>query len=70
LDREEIYEQRNEKLAKFMKYFGLVMAVFYVMLGLLFIYFPIIEGITNTIKYFLSTMLIVYGAFRFYRAIK
>ena len=70
LDREEIQIQRSEKIARLLKIFGVVMAFFYVLIGIIILYFPVIEGISDTVKYLLCTLLISYGIFRFYRAIK
>ncbi len=70
LDREEIKEQREEKVARFLKYFGVIMAIFYVMMGVAILYFPIIENLPNTMRYLVSLLFILYGIFRFYRILK
>jgi hypothetical protein len=70
LDREEIKEQREEKVARFLKYFGVIMAIFYAMMGLAILYFPIIENLPNAMRYLVSLLFILYGIFRFYRIVK
>jgi len=70
LDRDEIIEKRNQKVAIYLKYFGVVMAIFYIVLGTAFLFFPLIENTTPTIRYMVSVLLMLYGLFRFYRIVK
>lgn len=70
LDRETIRTQRNEKVARYLKYFGVIMAIFYFTLGLSFVFFPFIEGLSVTMRYAVCTLFILYGIFRLYRSLK
>jgi len=70
LDREDFREEQNQKANSFLNYFGIIMAVFYVILGIAFLFFPIIENLSGSMKTGISALLIIYGLFRFYRIIK
>jgi uncharacterized membrane protein HdeD (DUF308 family) len=70
LDREEQIEERNKKVAKFLRYFGVIMAIFYLVAGIAILNFPIIDALPDTMRYLVSGLFILYGIFRFYRALK
>ncbi|MBC7382419.1 MAG: hypothetical protein H7296_05410 [Bacteroidia bacterium] len=67
---EEIREQRKNKVAGVFKYFSLIMGAFYILMGIIFYFSPFIEQISTGMKLIICLMLIVYGVFRLYRAIK
>ena len=70
LDREEIVEKRNQKVAKYLNYFGVIMAIFYLTIGVVFFFIKIIETLTQQEHYFVGGAFICYGIFRLYRVIK
>jgi hypothetical protein len=67
---DEIREDRNDKVAGIFKYFSLVMGVFYMAMGIIFYYFPLLENMDSWAKIGVSSLLFLYGIFRFWRALK
>lgn len=67
VNTEGIREERNKKVAGLMKYFGISMSLFYIMISVLVSFTGLFEGIHATTKYLFSAMLFIYGCFRFYR---
>jgi hypothetical protein len=67
---EEYREKNQEKVTSIFKYFSSIMGVFYMVLAVVFFYFPLIENMDTWAKISISVMLFVYGAFRLWRAIK
>lgn len=60
-------QDREDKVAMMLKYFGVIMAIFYFTMGAAVLFLPLFEGIDTTIRYIFAAMLIIYGAFRLYR---
>ena len=60
-------QNREEKVAMILKYFGVIMAIFYFIMGTALCVMPLFDGLETTIRYCFAAMLIVYGAFRLYR---
>lgn len=63
-------QKREQKVAMILKYFGVIMAIFYFTMGAAVLFLPLFEGIDTTIRYIFAAMLLVYGAFRLYRIFK
>lgn len=70
LDREEIIERRDKKVAGYLHYFGIIMAIFYFIIGIVFFVMHVMENLSQNMHYFVGTAFVCYGIFRFYRAIK
>lgn len=69
MNLEEIRADREKKIARSLTYFGVIMAIFYFVLGLSFMLMPLFEYLGN-MRYLLGTLLVAYGCFRFYRLVK
>jgi len=67
---DKIRAERDTKIARLLRYFGVIMAIFYFVMGLAFMLLPIFNTLDSTTRYVVSTMLIVYGSFRLYRIVK
>ena len=67
---DEIREERSQKVAGIFKYFSLIMGTFYLLIGLAFYFFPIIPDMDAWAKIGASSLLILYGIFRLWRALK
>jgi hypothetical protein len=63
-------QDRETKVAMILKYFGVIMAIFYFTMGAAVLFLPLFNGIDTTIRYIFAAMLVIYGAFRLYRIIK
>jgi amino acid permease len=63
-------QDRESKVAMMLKYFGIIMAIFYFTMGAGVLFLPLFGGIDTTIRYIFAAMLIIYGAFRLYRIFK
>jgi len=70
LDREELSIKRHQKIAGLLKYFRLIMAIFYLVMGISIAFLPLFADISSTTRYVFGVMLICYGIFRFYRQLK
>jgi hypothetical protein len=57
----------QKKIAKVVRYFGIIMAIFYFMLGLTVAFYPLFKNIELSTRYGISLLLILYGCYRFYR---
>lgn len=67
---EQIRADRDKKIAKLLGYFGVIMAIFYFVMGLAFLVLPQFVAYAGEIRYAVAPLLIVYGCFRVYRLIK
>lgn len=67
---EKIRAERDNKIARLLRSFGVIMAIFYFVMGLSFIVMPLFDGIPSLNRYGISTLLILYGCFRLYRFFK
>lgn len=67
---EELREKRQEKVSSVFKYFSSIMGVFYMVLAIVFYYFPLMENMDTWAKMGISILLFVYGAFRLWRALR
>lgn len=63
-------QNREQKVAMILKYFGVIMAIFYFTMGAGVLFLPLFESIDPTIRYIFAAMLLIYGAFRLYRIFK
>lgn len=52
------------------KYFGLIMAIFYFVMGIGILVLPYFDSVTNSARYLVAAMLVVYGIIRFIRKLK
>jgi uncharacterized membrane protein HdeD (DUF308 family) len=66
---DEIRAERDNKIARLLRYFGVIMAIFYFVMGLSFMFLPLFSSLTNTTRYAVAILLVVYGIFRMYRLI-
>jgi hypothetical protein len=60
-------QDRESKVAMMLKYFGIIMAIFYFTMGAAVLILPFFESIDTTTRYIFAAMLFIYGAFRLYR---
>lgn len=60
-------QDRNTKVAMILKYAGVIMAIFYLLLGIGVMALPLFKAIEPTFRYIFAAMLLSYGAFRAYR---
>lgn len=68
---EQNKENREKKVGNVLKYFNLIMGVFYVVAGLLiYFYPPNALQVSNNTKLVICFALVLYGSFRVYRIIK
>lgn len=63
-------QDRDEKVAMILKYFGVIMAIFYFIMGAAVLILPLFSGIESSIRYIFAAMLFIYAAFRVYRIFK
>ncbi|MES2558945.1 MAG: hypothetical protein V4590_04355 [Bacteroidota bacterium] len=63
-------QDRESKVAMILKYFGVIMAIFYFTMAVAIVIMPMFASIDTTIRYIFAAMLFLYGAFRLYRLIK
>lgn len=66
----KIRAERDNKIARLLRSFGVIMAIFYFVMGLSFIVMPLFDGIPSLNKYSISILLMLYGCFRLYRFFK
>lgn len=66
---EQIRADRDKKIARLLRYFGVIMAIFYFVMGISFMVMPWFAYL-GQMRYVIGTLLIVYGCFRFYRLMK
>lgn len=62
--------KRDFKIARLLSSFGVIMAIFYFVMGVTFIVFPLFDSIPSINRYSISVLLILYGCFRLYRFFK
>lgn len=67
---DEIRAERDDKIAKLLRFFGVIMAIFYVVMGLVFLYFPWFGNLPTYTRIAVAILLLTYGVFRFVRLIK
>lgn len=67
---EDNRQNRDEKVAMILKYFGVIMAIFYFTMGAAVLLLPFFAALDNTIRYIFAAMLLIYGVFRLYRIFK
>ena len=67
---EQLRAKRDTKIARLLTYFGVVMAIFYFVMGLTFWLMPQFDSIPSTTRYSVSGLLVVYGIYRLYRIVK
>lgn len=67
---EEIREKRENKVGNIVKYFGAIMGLFYLVLGISIIFNKVPLFVNELVKYTLGTAMILYGIFRLFRIIK
>lgn len=70
MNLEEIRAERDKKIARLLRYFGVIMAIFYFVMGLAFILLPWFDAIAPYTRYGTAVLLMAYGCFRFYRMLK
>ncbi|OYU95241.1 MAG: hypothetical protein CFE21_13140 [Bacteroidetes bacterium B1(2017)] len=66
---EEIREERQDKVSKIFNYFSAIMGVFYMVMGVVFYFFPFTESFDTWAKISISVVLVLYGGFRLKRAL-
>jgi hypothetical protein len=67
---EELREKRENKVGNIVKYFGAIMGLFYLVLGISIIFNKVPLFVNELVKYTLGTAMILYGIFRLFRIIK
>jgi uncharacterized membrane protein HdeD (DUF308 family) len=70
LNKEINSDKKHRKIAGLLKYFRLIMAIFYFVMGVSILFLPLFANISLSTRYALGLMLLGYGIFRFYRQIK
>jgi hypothetical protein len=61
---------RDYKIARLLRSFGVIMAIFYFVMGLTFVILPLFDSIPPLNRYGISILLMVYGCYRLYRFFK
>ena len=61
---------RDIKIARLLRSFGVIMAIFYFVMGLTFVSLPLFDSIPSLNRYGISILLMVYGCYRLYRFFK
>jgi hypothetical protein len=69
-NREEAENKRRERVARYLRYLGLVMGVFYIGGAGFLLFVPGFGDIPSTTRYIFATLLLAYGSFRVYRSLK
>jgi hypothetical protein len=64
------HQEREDKVAMMLKYFGVIMAIFYFTMGVGVLILPFFSTIPAYTRYIFAAMLFIYGAFRLYRIFK
>jgi hypothetical protein len=67
---EEIREKRENKVGNIVKYFGAIMGLFYLVLGISILLNKVPLLVNEIVKYTLGTAMVLYGLFRMYRILK
>jgi len=67
---EEIREQRETKVGNIVRYFGVIMGIFYLVLGTSILINKVPLFVSNWVKYTLGIAMVVYGMFRLFRIYK
>ncbi len=65
-----IREQREKTVGNMLRYFSSIMAVMYMVIGVLFYFYPVLQNIGETGKLFICIGLFTYGVIRLIRIIK
>ncbi len=63
-------ENREQKVNGIMKYFHIAMGSLYMILGVVFYFFPFIEGADQWVIIGISALLFAYGFIRLWRVIR
>jgi hypothetical protein len=63
-------QDREEKVAMILKYFGVIMAIFYFTMAGAVVFLPVFTSIDTQLRYIFAGMLFLYGALRLYRIFK
>ena len=61
---------RDNKIARLLRSFGVIMAIFYFVMGLIFVILPLFDSIPPLNRYGISILLMIYGCYRLYRFLK
>lgn len=64
---EEIREQREAKVGNIVKYFGVIMGFFYLVLGASILLNKVPLLVNDWVKYTLGVSMVLYGIFRLFR---
>jgi uncharacterized membrane protein HdeD (DUF308 family) len=67
---EEIREKRENKVGNIVKYFGAIMGLFYLVLGISILLNKVPLFVNELVKYTLGIAMVLYGIFRLFRIIK
>ncbi len=67
---EEITEKRENKVGNIVKYFGAIMGLFYLVLGISILFNKVPLLVNEIVKYTLGTAMVLYGIFRLFRIMK
>ncbi len=70
MNLENTRAKRNKQIAIVLKYFGVIMAIFYIVMGTAFLVFPPFVNYAGDIRYAVASLLFLYGCFRVYRLIR
>ena len=67
---DEIREEREIKVGNIVKYFGAIMGLFYLVLGVSILLNKVPLQVTDWVKYVLGIAMTLYGIFRLFRILK
>ena len=67
---DEIREEREIKVGNIVKYFGAIMGLFYLVLGVSILLNKVPLQVTDWVKYVLGITMTLYGVFRLFRLFK
>lgn len=70
MNLDKIRADRENKIAWLLRSFGVIMAIFYFVMGMSFVILPLFNNIPPLNRYGISILLMVYGCYRLYRFFK
>ena len=70
MNLEEIREKRENKVGNSVTYFGAMMGLFYLVLGISILLNKVPLLVNEIVKYTLGTAMVLYGIFRLFRIMK
>ncbi len=70
MNLDQIRAERDTKIARLLRYFGVIMAIFYFVIGIAFLWLPQFVAFAGEMRFIIAPLLLIYGCFRVYRLVK